>query len=70
MPAVLNAANEIAVDAFCDQQPSFLGISDTVGQVMDGHEVITQPSLDAILEADEWARQSVRDILGLCQPTI
>ena len=37
---------------------------------MDGHEVITQPSLDAILEADEWARQSVRDILGLCQPTI
>ena len=70
MPAVLNAANEIAVDAFCDQQTSFLGISDTVGQVMDGHEVITQPSLDAILEAAEWARQSVRDILGLGQPTV
>ena len=70
MPAVLNAANEIAVDAFCDQHTSFLGISDAVGQVMDRHEVITQPSLDAILQADEWARQSVRDILGLGQPTV
>jgi len=70
MPAVLNAANEIAVDAFCDRHTSFLGISDAVGQVMDRHEVITQPSLDAILEADEWARQSVQDILGLGQPTV
>ena len=70
MPAVLNAANEIAVDAFCERHTSFLGISDAVGQVMDRHEVITQPSLDAILQADEWARQNVQDILGLGQPTV
>ena len=70
MPAVLNAANEIAVDAFCERHTSFLGISDAVGQVMDRHEVITQPSLDAILQADEWARQNVQDILGLGQPTL
>jgi 1-deoxy-D-xylulose-5-phosphate reductoisomerase len=67
LPAVLNAANEIAVDAFCDRQTSFTGISDTVGQVMDRHDVIGQPTLDEILQADGWARETARDILGLGQ---
>ncbi len=67
LPAVLNAANEIAVDAFCDRQTSFPGISDVVGRVMDRHEVIEQPSLDEILQADEWAREAARDALGLGQ---
>ena len=69
LPAVLNAANEIAVDAFCDGQTSFPGISDAVGQVMDCHEVIGQPSLEQILQADAWARETARDVLGLGQPT-
>ena len=69
LPAVLNAANEIAVDAFCDRQTSFPGISDAVGQVMDRHELIGQPSLEQILQADAWARETVRDVLGLGQPT-
>jgi len=69
LPAVLNAANEIAVDAFCDGQTSFPGISDAVGQVMDRHELIGQPSLEQILQADAWARETVRDVLGLGQPT-
>ena len=69
LPAVLNAANEIAVDAFCDQQTSFPGISDAVGQVMDRHELIGQPSLEQILQADAWARETARDVLGLGQPT-
>ena len=69
LPAVLNAANEIAVDAFCDRQTSFPGISDAVGQVMDRHEVIGQPSLEQILQADAWARETARDVLGLGQPT-
>ena len=62
---MLNAANEIAVDAFCDQHTSFPGISDTVCQVMDRHEVIGQPTLDEILEADAWARETARNVLGL-----
>ena len=69
LPAVLNAANEIAVDAFCDGQTSFPGISDAVGQVMDRHELIGQPSLEQILQADAWARETARDVLGLGQPT-
>ncbi|MCH2382099.1 MAG: 1-deoxy-D-xylulose-5-phosphate reductoisomerase [Pedosphaera sp.] len=69
LPAVLNAANEIAVDAFCDRQTSFPGISDAVGQVMDRHQVIGQPSLEQILQADAWARETARDALGLGQRT-
>ena len=65
LPAVLNAANEIAVDAFCEQQTSFPGIGDAVGQVMDRHEVIGQPTLGEILEADAWARETARNVLGL-----
>ena len=67
LPAVLNAANEVAVDAFCDRQVSFPGISEAVGQVMDRHEVIGQPSFEQILQADEWARETARDILALGQ---
>ena len=70
LPAVLNAANEIAGDAFCDRQTSFTGISDTVGQVMDRHDVIGQPTLDEILQADGWARETARDILGLGQAVV
>ncbi len=67
LPAVLNAANEVAVDAFCDRQVSFPGISEAVGQVMDRHEVIGQPSFEQILQADEWARETVQDILAIGQ---
>ena len=69
LPAVLNAANEIAVDAFCDRQTSFPGISDAVGQVMDRHELIGQPALEQILQADAWARETARDVLGRGQST-
>jgi 1-deoxy-D-xylulose-5-phosphate reductoisomerase len=67
LPAVLNAANEIAVDAFCDRQMSFPGISDVVGQVMDRHQVVEHPTLDEIIEADQWARETAREVVGLGQ---
>ncbi|MDP6795022.1 MAG: 1-deoxy-D-xylulose-5-phosphate reductoisomerase [Verrucomicrobiota bacterium] len=67
LPAVLNAANEIAVDAFCDGQVSFTDISDAVGQVMDRHRVIEHPTLDEILDADQWARKPARDVVGFGQ---
>ena len=56
LPAVLNAANEVAVEAFCQRQLSFLGITQTVRQVMQDHQLIEHPSLDQILAADHWAR--------------
>jgi len=70
LTAVLNAANEIAVDAFCERRTSFPGISDAVGQVLDRHKVVGQPTLGEILEADAWARETARAILGLGQPML
>ena len=63
MPAVMNAANEVAVDAFCDGRLSFLGITESVRDAMDAHERIEQPVLEQILEEDTWARQHVTDAL-------
>jgi 1-deoxy-D-xylulose-5-phosphate reductoisomerase len=56
LPAVLNAANEIAVSAFLEKRMSFPQIWQTVEQVMDAHESVAQPDLDEILRADHWAR--------------
>ena len=57
MPAVLNAANEVAVDAFCAERINFPQITETVARTMDRHKVGEHPTLKEILEADAWARQ-------------
>lgn len=57
LPAVLNAANEVAVDAFCAGKISFPQITATVARTMDAHKVIEHPTLNQILEADAWARK-------------
>ena len=56
LPAVLNASNEIAVAAFLAKQISFPRIWQTVEEVMNRHSPVAQPTLDAILRADQWAR--------------
>jgi len=56
LPAVLNAANEIAVEAFVNNKISFPQISEAVRETMDKHQVLSHPTLDQILEADSWAR--------------
>ncbi|MEY2408876.1 MAG: 1-deoxy-D-xylulose-5-phosphate reductoisomerase [Verrucomicrobiota bacterium] len=61
LPAVLNAANEIAVDAFCDRRITFPDISRAVARTIERHTVIRQPTLDQILEADAWARHETRN---------
>jgi 1-deoxy-D-xylulose-5-phosphate reductoisomerase len=61
LPAVMNAANEIAVAAFLDQQVRFPEIWDVVEEVMNRHSAIAHPNLDAILEADQWARAQARE---------
>ncbi len=57
LPAVLNAANEVAVEAFINRQISFPQIAGMVAKVMDAHDVVSHPTLDQILAADAWARQ-------------
>jgi len=59
-PAVLNAANEVAVSAFLEKHISFPQIWQTVEQVMDEHQSVAQPNLDEILRADHWARAEAR----------
>ncbi len=63
LPAVLNAANEVAVSAFLDKRMSFPGIWHLVGEVMERHASIAQPSLDAILAADRWAREEAAHLI-------
>src|SRR4051812_27765642 len=56
MPAVLNAANEVAVEAFCNGKIGFLQISEVVRRTMSQHQVVNHPKLEEILAADAWAR--------------
>src|SRR6185312_15653531 len=58
LPAVLNAANEVAVEAFVNRKINFPQITETVRRTMDAHQVIEHPTLDRILEADAWARKT------------
>ncbi len=57
LPAVLNAANEVAVSAFLERRISFPRIWQTVAAVMERHSNVAHPDLDAILRADQWARE-------------
>ena len=56
LPAVMNATNEVAVGAFLDRQLRFPKIWQVVEQVMDRHTPVAHPDLNAILQADQWAR--------------
>jgi 1-deoxy-D-xylulose-5-phosphate reductoisomerase len=60
LPAVFNAANEVAVEAFVNRKINFPQITETVRRVMDAHQVIEHPTLEKILEADAWARTEAR----------
>ena len=57
LPAVLNAANEIAVEAFVNRTINFPQITETVRRTMASHTVVPRPTLEQILEADGWARR-------------
>ncbi len=58
LPAVLNAANEVAVARFLEGGSSFPAIWETVAAVMASHGNVSHPTLDQILAADAWAREA------------
>jgi len=62
-PAVMNAANEVAVSAFLDRKVRFPEIWGIVEQVMNQHTPVAHPDLDAILGADQWARAQAQECL-------
>ena len=70
MPAVFNAANEVAVARFVNGKIGFLQIFETVEKVMGAHRQgrlagaswVASPTLDAILKADLWAREEAERV--------
>ncbi|MCK8823514.1 1-deoxy-D-xylulose-5-phosphate reductoisomerase [Fuchsiella alkaliacetigena] len=56
MPAVLNAANEVAVAKFLAGELNFIEIPELIASVMVKHKVVKSPSLEDVLAADNWAR--------------
>jgi len=62
-PAVLNAANERAVEAFLARRLSFTGIATAVSSVLDAHDVQDADELGSVLEADRWARERADKVI-------
>lgn len=68
-PAVLNAANEVCVEAFRQGRLPFLGIIDTVARIVTEHDVPSyeELSIDDVLAADAWARTRARELTATDQ---
>lgn len=64
MPTVLNAANEIAVQAFLKGKISFLKIEELVEKALDAHQPQSHPTLEAIQEVDGQTRAFVQSLIG------
>ena len=62
-PAVLNAANEVCVQAFADGRLPFLGIVDTVAAVVDDNPFRERAGLADVLESEEWARRRAQELV-------
>ena len=62
MPAVLNAANEVAVARFAKGEIRFVDIWTLVRQVMADHTCLDDSDLNAVLEADRWARARANEL--------
>jgi 1-deoxy-D-xylulose-5-phosphate reductoisomerase len=65
VPAVLNAANEVAVAAFLAGRLGFLGIVETIEAVVGRHRNAGATALEDLLEADRWARATAESMLAL-----
>ncbi|GGD80874.1 1-deoxy-D-xylulose-5-phosphate reductoisomerase [Microbacterium murale] len=63
-PAVFNAANEQAVDAFHEGRLPFLGIVDTIARVVDAHESPDQLTIESLAQAENWARATADRLIA------
>ena len=64
MPAAMNAANETAVSAFLNKDIKFTDIAVIVGKTMKAHKAARSGKIDAFVEADAWARQYAKKLIG------
>jgi len=60
MPAVLNAANEIAVEAFLNNKIKFMDIPRIIKESMDSHKIINNPDLNTILKIDKDTKENTK----------
>jgi 1-deoxy-D-xylulose-5-phosphate reductoisomerase len=67
MPAVLNAANEVAVDAFLQRRLRFSDIPIVIERAMKEHTPVAGATLEDVLDADRWARENATAIQGSYQ---
>ena len=65
-PAVMNAANEEAVAAFLDERLAFTGIPSIVEDVLAAHKAATELTLEAVLDAEQWARAEACGRIEAC----
>jgi len=64
LTAVLNAANEKAVEAFLGEEIKFTDIPEIIKDTMRQHEVVSDPGIEQIMAADNWARETAADSIG------
>ncbi|MHC4454029.1 MAG: 1-deoxy-D-xylulose-5-phosphate reductoisomerase, partial [Planctomycetota bacterium] len=64
MGATFNAANEVAVQEFLDNKIKFTDITKAVEHVMNAHNFIEDPTLQNIIDADEYARKETKTCLS------
>ena len=63
-PAVLCAADEVAVELFLSQGIKFIDIAKLVQQALEEHQAMSHPTLEQIMAADSWAREKVMQLVG------
>ncbi len=63
-PVVLNAANEVAVEAFLDERLAFLQLPELVEVLLDEHQSFSPGSLQEVLDVDGWTRRRANEIIG------
>lgn len=64
MPAVLNAVNEIAVEAFLNGKLTFMGIPRLIETVMSNHQPVEIKTIDKVLQADLWSRKTALELIS------
>ncbi|MCS7207858.1 MAG: 1-deoxy-D-xylulose-5-phosphate reductoisomerase [Dehalococcoidia bacterium] len=69
-PAVLNGADEAAVDLFLQRRIAFTDIPRLVGHALEAHSPVSNPTVDDLLQADAWARREVHRVVGAQMPWV
>jgi 1-deoxy-D-xylulose-5-phosphate reductoisomerase len=64
MPAAMNAANEVAVQAFLDRRIRFLSIAETIRRTMDAHKPVEVTTIEDALRTDAWARAKAGEVVN------